>query len=388
MVGTLGTSPSASKPDHDNRVSSDRVAAPPPAYPHFMHNLICPAGLARGWQRAKRAAWHILRRWACMAPRAPAQRCRSPQPRPAAPPASRSVSPSLPWSARGAGRSPACAARGCCAGAIARRRPTSCCWRRPTCAGAMRPSPTRPPPAASGSPASSPISRDAGRLRSSPPTPPGRARCTASAGCATSMRRDRARPGPWPSSWSASGSATRRRRGAHVWAPEVVGRRVVSWLSHAALLLDGAERKRYAAVMAQPHRPDHLPRGLLAQRARRLSPAPRPDRPRPRRPVHRRPRPPARAIAEAAGSRAGAPNPARRRPPQPQPVRPRRAAARLAAAAPMLCRAPRAARAVAARGHRPHDGDAAPPAPRRRHARALQRHGRHRARRAGHRAGL
>jgi len=40
-----------------------------------------------------------------------------------------------------------------------------------------------------------------------------------------------------------------RRQGAHVWAPEVVGRRVVSWLSHAGLLLDGAEPKRYAAVM-------------------------------------------------------------------------------------------------------------------------------------------
>ena len=47
-----------------------------------------------------------------------------------------------------------------------------------------------------------------------------------------------------------------------------------------------------------------------------------------------------------------------------------------------------AARSGAARGHRPHDGDAAPPAARRRHARALQRHGRDRARRACHRAGL
>jgi uncharacterized heparinase superfamily protein len=33
------------------------------------------------------------------------------------------------------------------------------------------------------------------------------------------------------------------------WEPEVVGRRVLSWLSHAALLLDGADPKRYAAVM-------------------------------------------------------------------------------------------------------------------------------------------
>jgi uncharacterized heparinase superfamily protein len=33
------------------------------------------------------------------------------------------------------------------------------------------------------------------------------------------------------------------------WEPEIVGRRVLSWLSHAALLLDGAEPKRYATVM-------------------------------------------------------------------------------------------------------------------------------------------
>ena len=35
----------------------------------------------------------------------------------------------------------------------------------------------------------------------------------------------------------------------HAWEPEVVGRRILSWLSHAGLLLDGADRKRYAAVM-------------------------------------------------------------------------------------------------------------------------------------------
>jgi uncharacterized heparinase superfamily protein len=33
------------------------------------------------------------------------------------------------------------------------------------------------------------------------------------------------------------------------WAAEVVGRRIVSWLSHSSLLLDGTEPKRYAAVM-------------------------------------------------------------------------------------------------------------------------------------------
>src|SRR2546423_4672508 len=33
------------------------------------------------------------------------------------------------------------------------------------------------------------------------------------------------------------------------WEPEVVGRRILSWLAHAALLLDGEQPKRYAAVM-------------------------------------------------------------------------------------------------------------------------------------------
>jgi len=33
------------------------------------------------------------------------------------------------------------------------------------------------------------------------------------------------------------------------WRPEVVGRRVLSWLSHAGLVLDGSQPKRYAAVM-------------------------------------------------------------------------------------------------------------------------------------------
>jgi uncharacterized heparinase superfamily protein len=40
-----------------------------------------------------------------------------------------------------------------------------------------------------------------------------------------------------------------RRHSEPAWEPAVVGRRIVSWLSHAGLLLDGAEPKRYAAVM-------------------------------------------------------------------------------------------------------------------------------------------
>lgn len=43
--------------------------------------------------------------------------------------------------------------------------------------------------------------------------------------------------------------ATTRRRNAHAWAPDIVGRRIISWLSHASLILDGAERRPYRAVM-------------------------------------------------------------------------------------------------------------------------------------------
>lgn len=40
------------------------------------------------------------------------------------------------------------------------------------------------------------------------------------------------------------------RRGVpYAWAPDVVGRRMISWLSHAGLLLDGADRRTHAAVL-------------------------------------------------------------------------------------------------------------------------------------------
>lgn len=43
--------------------------------------------------------------------------------------------------------------------------------------------------------------------------------------------------------------ARSRRWPAFAWAPEVVARRMLSWLSHAGLILDGAERRPYAAFM-------------------------------------------------------------------------------------------------------------------------------------------
>ncbi len=66
-----------------------------------------------------------------------------------------------------------------------------------------------------------------------------------------------------------------RRKGVEAWAPDVVGRRMISWLSHSSLLLDGAERRLVAGLMlsledqagylaaAWRHTPDGHPR-LLA----------------------------------------------------------------------------------------------------------------------------
>jgi len=41
----------------------------------------------------------------------------------------------------------------------------------------------------------------------------------------------------------------RRSRRDHAWEPEIIARRIISWLSYAGLLLEGAERKLYAAAM-------------------------------------------------------------------------------------------------------------------------------------------
>src|SRR5262249_11469785 len=40
-----------------------------------------------------------------------------------------------------------------------------------------------------------------------------------------------------------------RRHAPEAWAPDVVGRRVLSWLSHAGMLLDGAGRRQHAALL-------------------------------------------------------------------------------------------------------------------------------------------
>jgi uncharacterized heparinase superfamily protein len=43
--------------------------------------------------------------------------------------------------------------------------------------------------------------------------------------------------------------ATSKRGARPAWAPEVVARRVISWMAHAALLLDGADKRPYGSIM-------------------------------------------------------------------------------------------------------------------------------------------
>ena len=300
------------------------------------------------------------------------------------------------WRGAGAaaGRSPACAARGCCAGAtgreaadelllappdlrVARRQ-----LRRRGGLGQLRARRLR-----------SPRSGDARRSPSRRRARNGHASCTASAGCATSTHAQtqdaRALAQQLVGEWiRRSRRARRPRLGArgrrappHLLA--VARGAAARWRRRPALRRRHASLTDHATYLSASWRnaPDGYPRLLC------------PDRARLRRPVHQRPRAPAGAVARSCWPRSWN---GRLRP-----------TAAISAATPALLiellldllplrqclrgaqrqprRRPRSARA---RGHRAHDGDAAPPAARRRHARALQRHGRDRARRACHRADL
>jgi uncharacterized heparinase superfamily protein len=54
-------------------------------------------------------------------------------------------------------------------------------------------------------------------------------------------RTRRAIARPWAKAWAETS--------ADAWAPEVVGRRMISWLSHAGLLLEGADQRKHAAFL-------------------------------------------------------------------------------------------------------------------------------------------
>ena len=274
-----------------------------------------------------------------------------------------------------------------------RRRPTSCCWRRPTCAS---PTPSFADEVASGSFG---LAGWAATLARHARRSPSRRRARMGARAArlrlaapsrrsaqTQDARD-ARPQLVARMDPAQPPARRRPPGR----PTSSRRRVISWLSHAGLLLDGADDRRYGAVMRSladqathlsaswRNAPDGYPRLLclialvyadlcIAGHERQLAQSEKllaaelerqilPDGGH----LSRNPAVLIELLLDLLPLRQclrGARQP-RRRP-----------------------------RPALLGGHRAHDGDAAPPAARRRHARALQRHGRDRARRARHRAGL
>ena len=156
--------------------------------------------------------------------------------------------------------------------------------------------------------------------------------------------------------------------------PAVAARRLISWISHATLLLEGADAATYEADHDEPRPPDRAARRLAARRARRLSASAHPHRPHVCRAVRRRSEAPAEGHRADARRRAAPADPARRRPHEPQSGRPRRADARSVAAQPMLRRAqPRAASASLSRCMARMLAHAALPAIGRRHACALQR---------------
>ena len=150
--------------------------------------------------------------------------------------------------------------------------PTSCCWRRPTCAPTMPASPTRSPPAASGSPARSSSLRGrspfairaaepglgarAARLRlASPP----RRRDVRQRGRDDRPQARRRLDQAQPRAAGAGVGAGDRRPPRHLLA--VACGPAARWRRPQAL------RRRHA----QPDRADHVSLHLLARRARRLS---------------------------------------------------------------------------------------------------------------------
>ena len=231
-------------------------------------------------------------------------------------------------------------------------------------------------PAASSSPARWWSATRARRSRSRRRPTTGPRRCSASAGCAICAPPIPASPAPMRARWSTNGSRCESRNDPVAWRPDVMARRIISWLTPGDA---GARRFRRALLSplhAQPHPPGAPP---AARSAPMRATACRACRPRSRSPTRRCACRARRATSSARPSACRdelrAPDPARRRPYQPQSRRADRAAGRSPAAAPGLHRAQHPAAAGAAQRHRPHDADAALLPARRRQFRAVQRHG-------------
>ena len=159
------------------------------------------------------------------------------------------------------------------------------------------------------------------------------------------------------------------------WRPEVMARRIISWLTQATLVLDDSDVRFYRRFIRSLTRQvrqlrhtlfdarDGVPRLqasiALAYAALCMSGQAR----------H------IKAATKRLSEELDAANPARRRPYQPQSRRSGRAPGRSLAAAPGFQRAQHSAAAGAAQRHRPADAHAAFFPPRRRQFRAVQRHG-------------
>ena len=181
---------------------------------------------------------------------------------------------------------------------------------------------------------------------------------------------------PMRARWSTNGSRCKARSTSlDGWRPDLVARRIISWLSQAPLVLHEADMRFYRRFL----------RNLTRQvrYLRRTVNATRDGVPRLQAIVALTY---AALCMQGAGAhaqerhaharrRARPPGAARRRPRQPQSGRADRAAARSAAAAPGVRGAQRAAAGRAQQRDRPHDADAALLPPRRRQLRAVQRHG-------------
>ena len=184
-------------------------------------------------------------------------------------------------------------------------------------------------------------------------------------------------------------TAARRVGIAIAWQPDMVARRIISWLCQAPLVLHDADDAILSPLPAQPDAPGALSaphrdrqRATACRACRRWSRSPM------RRCAWQGQARTAQARSRSWSPTTRAPDPARRRTCQPQSRRADRAAARPAAAAPGLRGAQHRAAAAAQQRDRPHDADAALLPARRRQFRAVQRHGADAARPARDRARL
>ena len=204
----------------------------------------------------------------------------------------------------------------------------------------------------------------------------------------SARRRSPASPAPTRARWSTNGSRCRARGIRSAWQPEILARRITSWLSQAPLILHDADDAVLPPLPAQPGAPGPLPAPHRDRGARRRAADAGAGRADLCGALHVRPGAAHAQRRQAARRRDRPPDPARRRPHQPQPGRADRTAARSPAAAPCLRGAQHRAAAAAQQRHRPHDADDALLPARRRQLRAFQRHGPDAARRDGDHPGL